>query len=215
MKMRVKICGITRLSDLEAAIRYGADALGFVVGTTSSPRNLTISRAKKLMKQIPVFNTKVAVTSSTDLNILRKITDTLRPDALQLHNHNRAIVKTLRNHDLYLPLILATQIDGKSIAYAKRVRNYSDAIIADSPSSTGMGGTGCTHDWALTSEIRDEIYPHPLILAGGLNPTNVQSAIRKVRPYAVDVSGGVEKARGVKDHLKMKKFIMNAKEYQI
>ena len=66
MKMRVKICGITRLSDLEAAVRYGADALGFVVGTTSSPRNLTISRAKKLMKQISVFNTKVAVTSSTD-----------------------------------------------------------------------------------------------------------------------------------------------------
>jgi phosphoribosylanthranilate isomerase len=210
--MRVKICGITRSCDLEAAIRYGADALGFVVGTTSSPRNLTFNRAKKLIKQVPVFNTKVAVTSSMDLKTLRKISDILRPDALQLHNHNKTIVKNLRNHNPHLSLILATQIDGKSPAYAKRVSKYSDAIIADSPSNTGMGGTGRTHDWGLTSQIRDGIYPRPLILAGGLTPINVRSAIRKVRPYAVDVSGGVEETKGVKDHMKMKEFIMNAKE---
>ncbi|HYW01101.1 MAG TPA: phosphoribosylanthranilate isomerase [Candidatus Acidoferrum sp.] len=210
--MRVKICGITRSRDVEAAIQYGADALGFVVGTPSSPRNLTINRAKKLMKQVPVFNMKVAVTSSMDLKTLRKISDNLRPDALQLHNHNKTIVKNLRNHNPHLQLILTAQIEGKSAAYAKRLSKYSDAIIADSPSNTGMGGTGNTHDWALTSQIRDTIYPHPLILAGGLTPTNVQSAIRKVRPYAVDVSGGVEKTKGVKDHTKMKEFIMNAKE---
>jgi len=210
--MRVKICGITRPCDVEAAIQYGADALGFVVGTTSSARNLTITRAKKLMKEVPVFNVKVAVTSSMDLKTLRKISDILRPDALQLHNHNTTIVKTMRHHNPHLPLILAAQIDGKSIAYAKRVSKYSDAIIADSPSNTGMGGTGRTHDWALTSQIRDKIYPRPLILAGGLTPINVRSAIRKVRPYAVDVSGGVEKTKGVKDHMKMKEFIMNAKE---
>jgi phosphoribosylanthranilate isomerase len=210
--MRVKICGLTRSCDIEAAIRYGADALGFVVGTSSSPRNLTINRAKKLMKQVPVFNMKVAVTSSMNLKTLREISNILQPDALQLHNHNKTIVKTLRNNNPHLPLILATQIDGKSIAYAKRVSNYSDAIIADSPSNTGMGGTGRTHDWTLTAQIRDAIYPRPLILAGGLTPINVRSAIRKVRPYAVDVSGGVEKTKGVKDQLKMKEFIMNAKE---
>src|SRR5208337_3596996 len=168
--MRVKICGITRPCDVEAAIQYGADALGFVVGTTSSARNLTITRAKKLMKEVPVFNVKVAVTSSMDLKTLRKISDILRPDALQLHNHNTTIVKTMRHHNPHLPLILAAQIDGKSIAYAKRVSKYSDAIIADSPSNTGMGGTGRTHDWTLTSQIRDTIYPRPLILAGGLTP---------------------------------------------
>jgi len=210
--MRVKICGITRPRDLEAAIRYDADALGFVVGTPSSPRNLTVDRAKRLMKQVPVFNMKVAVTSSMDLKTLRKISDILRPDALQLHNHNKTIVQTLRNHNLHLPLILGAQIDGQSIAYAKHVSKYSDAIIADSPSNNSMGGTGRTHDWALTSRIRDTIYPRPLILAGGLTPMNVRSAIRKVRPYAVDVSGGVEKTKGVKDYMKMKEFIMNAKE---
>ncbi|HKM75000.1 MAG TPA: phosphoribosylanthranilate isomerase [Candidatus Bathyarchaeia archaeon] len=210
--MRVKICGITRPRDLEAAIRYGADALGFVIGTPSSPRNLTINRAKRLMKQVPVFNMKVAVTSSTDLKTLRKISDILRPDALQLHNHSKAMVQALRNHNPHLPLILGAQIEGQSIAYAKRVSKYSDAIIADSPSNTGMGGTGRIHDWALTSRIRDVIYPRPLILAGGLTPMNVRSAIQKVRPYAVDVSSGVEKTKGVKDHMKMKEFVMNAKE---
>jgi len=210
--MRVKICGITRSCDVEAAIRYGADALGFVVGTTSSPRNLTINTAKKLMKQVPVLNMKVAVTSSTDLKTLRKISDILHPDALQLHNHNKTIVKSLRNQNPHLSLILTMQIDGKSTVYAKRVSKYSDAIIADSPSNTGMGGTGRTHDWALTSQVRDTIYPRPLILAGGLTPMNVRSAIRKVRPYGVDVSGGVERTKGVKDHMKMKEFIMNAKE---
>ena len=209
--MRVKICGITRPYDLEAAIRYGADAVGFVVGTTSS-RNLTINAAKKLMKQVPVFNTKVAVTSSTDPKILRKIADVLQPDALQLHNHNKTIVKTLRDHNASLPLILAAQIDGKSPEHAKRVSKYSDALIVDSSSRTGMGGTGCIHDWTITSRIRDMIYPLPLVLAGGLTPLNVRSAIQKVRPYAVDVSSGVEKRKGVKDHTKMKEFIMNAKE---
>jgi len=210
--MRVKICGITRPRDLEAAIRYGADALGFVVGTTSSPRNLTIDRAKKLMKQVPVFNMKVAVTSSMDLKTLLKISAILQPDALQLHNHNKTIVQTLRKHNPRMSLILGAQIDGRSIAYAKHLSKYSDAIIADSPSNTGMGGTGRTHDWTLTTQIRDTIYPRPLILAGGLTPMNVRSAIRKVRPYGVDVSGGVEKTKGVKDHMKMKEFIMNAKE---
>jgi phosphoribosylanthranilate isomerase len=210
--MRVKICGITRSCDVEAAIRYGADALGFVVGSTSSPRNLTINRAKKLMKQVPVFNLKVAVTSSMDLKTLLKISDILQPDALQLHNHNKTIVRTLRKHNPRMSLILGAQIDGRPIAYAKRVSKYSDAIIADSPSNTGMGGTGRTHNWELTSQIRDIIYPRPLILAGGLTAMNVRSAIRKVRPYGVDVSGGVEKTKGVKDHMKMMEFVMNAKE---
>jgi len=164
------------------------------------------------MKQVPVFNMKVAVTSSTDLKTLRKISDILRPDALQLHNHSKAMVQALRNHNPHLPLILGAQIEGQSIAYAKRVSKYSDAIIADSPSNTGMGGTGRIHDWALTSRIRDVIYPRPLILAGGLTPMNVRSAIQKVRPYAVDVSSGVEKTKGVKDHMKMKEFVINAKE---
>ena len=89
---------------------------------------------------------------------------------------------------------------------------YSDAVLADSPSHDGMGGTGRTHDWNLTATLRDRIYPHPLILAGGLTPSNVQTAIKKVRPFAVDVSSGVEKTVGVKDPRKIRDFIMRAKE---
>lgn len=213
--MRVKVCGMTRQVDVEAAIKYGADALGFIVGVPSSPRNLGIDRAKKLMKLVPVFNMKVAVTSSTNLKILRKISGTLQPDALQLHNHNKTIIKNLQKHNPQFRLILGVQIENESsITYAKHASNYSDAIIADSPSRTGKGGTGLTHDWILTTRIREAINPHPLILAGGLTTTNVQSAIRTVNPYAVDVSGGVEKTKGVKDHMKMKEFIMKAKETQ-
>ena len=214
--MRVKVCGMTRQVDVEAAIKYGADAVGFIVGVPSSPRNLGIDRAKKLMKLVPPFNLKVAVTSSTDLRTLRKISDTLRPDALQLHNHNKTTIRNIQKHNPHLRLILGVQVENKSsITYAKHASKYSDAIIADSPSRTGRGGTGLTHDWILTTRIRKAINPHPLILAGGLTTTNVQSAIRTVGPYAVDVSGGVEKTKGVKDHMKMKEFIINAKETQV
>jgi phosphoribosylanthranilate isomerase len=75
-----------------------------------------------------------------------------------------------------------------------------------------MGGTGRTHDWNLTAALRNRIYPHPLILAGGLTPSNVQTAIRKVRPFAVDVSSGVEKTVGAKDLKKIGDFIKRAKE---
>jgi len=214
--MRVKICGMMRQVDVEAAIKYGADAVGFIVGVPSSPRNLGIGRANKLMKLVPAFNLKVAVTSSTDLKTLRKISDTLQPDALQLHNHNKTIIRNIQKHDPHLRLILGVQVENESsITYAKHASKYSDAIIADSPSRTGRGGTGLTHDWILTTRIRKAINPHPLILAGGLTTTNVQSAIRTVGPYAVDVSGGVEKTKGVKDHMKMKEFIINAKETQL
>jgi phosphoribosylanthranilate isomerase len=77
---------------------------------------------------------------------------------------------------------------------------------------TGMGGTGRTHDWELTARIRSTIYPYPLILAGGLTPGNVRAAIHRVRPFAVDVSSGVEKTIGIKDQGKIREFIMNAKE---
>jgi len=102
--------------------------------------------------------------------------------------------------------------DMSSLRAAKIASTYSDAILADSASSNGIGGTGKTHDWRLTAKIRNTIYPHPLVLAGGLNAENVKAAIREVKPFAVDVCSGVERRIGVKDHEKIEEFIMNAKE---
>lgn len=211
--MRVKICGMMRLKDVDAALNSDADAVGFVVGSPSSPRNLSLGEARKLMKAVPIFATKVAVTSSRDPRTVRKICSTLIPDTLQLHRHNQELIRMIRRTYPEIELILATAVrDHSSLVQAKRTTRYSDAVLADTFSDTGMGGTGRTHDWKLTATLRRKIYPHPLILAGGLTPSNVQLAIRKIRPFAVDVSSGVEERIGVKDPVKVREFIMNAKE---
>ncbi len=211
--MRVKICGMMRLGDVSAAVNEGADAIGFVVETPSSPRNLPLTKAQQLMKAVRVFSTKVAVTSVHDPKRIAVICAKLRPDALQLHYHTPALVSMLRKKQPTTSLILAAGVrDVSSLKQAKSTSRYADAVLADSPSSTGIGGTGRTHDWGLTARIRNAIYPHPLILAGGLTPNNVKAAIGIVRPFAVDVSSGVEKTVGVKDHGKIREFIMNAKE---
>ena len=213
--MRVKICGLMRKEDVATALDGGADAVGFVVSSPSSPRNLSLSKARELMKTVPIFATKVAVTSAKDRRSIVKICSQLKPDALQLHQYQRQLLGFIRRKHPDIRLILAHAIGNRtSLGLASWTLRDSDAVLADSPSHTSMGGTGRTHDWNLTAALRDEIYPHPLILAGGLTPLNVQKAIRKVRPFAVDVSSGVEKEIGVKDREKILDFIKNAKEYE-
>ena len=211
--MRVKICGMMRQKDVDTAVDSGADAVGFVVGSPSSRRNLSLTEARSLMKRVPIFATKVAVTSSNDPKSIRRICSTLNPEALQLHRHNQDLIRIIRRTHPEIELILATAIrDLTSVLSAKRTSSYSDAVLADTPSRTGMGGTGRIHDWRLTASLRERIHPHPLIMAGGLTPSNVQLAIRKVKPFAVDVSSGVEQRIGVKNHVKVREFIMNAKD---
>ena len=211
--MRVKICGLTRLWDVNAALNEGADAVGFIVDSPASPRNLTYSKAKRLIRAARVFSTAVAVTSTRDPKRMVKLCTELRPSALQLHYHTPKLIHLIRRREPSAKLILATPIlDESSLGSAKRSSHYSDAILADSPSLTGMGGTGVVNDWRLAARIRDSIAPHPLILAGGLNANNVKAAIEKVKPFAVDVSSGVERSVGIKDHGKIREFIMNAKE---
>jgi phosphoribosylanthranilate isomerase len=210
--MRVKICGMMRQKDVEAASNHGADAVGFVVGTPSSRRNLSLAEASELMKNVPLFTSTVAVTSTCDRKILQNIIAKLNPDLLQLHNPDLNTVSGISKRNPGLPLILATQIcNAESIAKAEVLAKYSDALIADSPSELGIGGTGRVHDWKLTARLRNRIYPKPLILAGGLTVSNVRDAIRKVKPFGVDVSSGVERAIGVKDDYKMKVFIKRSK----
>jgi phosphoribosylanthranilate isomerase len=211
--MRVKICGITRAKDAKAALDWGADALGFVVASPSSPRNLPLTRAQALMRTVPVFSTKVAVTATHDPKTVLKVCSKLKPDALQLHTHTRELIRAFRRKHEEIQLILTTPIrDVASVEAAKMVSRYSDAVLADTPSPNAMGGTGRIHDWHLTARIRKALYPHPLILAGGLTPDNVKAAIDEVKPFAVDVSTGVEKRIGVKDDEKIREFILNAKE---
>ena len=210
--MRVKICGIMRAQDVKVAVDSGADAVGFVVGNPISPRNLALTKARRLMKAVPIFTTRVAVTSANDSKSVLKICSKLKPAAIQLHQHRRELVRLIRRRHPETSLILATAIRNRvSVARASRTSAYSDAILADTPSMAGIGGTGRVHNWVLTAALRDRVYPHPLILAGGLTPRNVFQAIRMVKPFAVDVSTGVEKKIGIKDHVKIMEFIKNAK----
>ena len=211
--MRVKICGLMRPNDVDFAAKQGADAIGFVVGTPISRRNLQLDKAKRLIKRVPIFTASVAVTATADLRSLQKITKRLHTDALQLHRYNNQIINAIRKANPELSLIIATPIRNmESISTAESTSKFSDAIIAETPSELGTGGTGRTHDWTLTSLLRTKIHPHPLILAGGLTASNVKHAIQLVKPYGVDVSSGVENKSGVKDHQKMKEFIHMAKE---
>jgi phosphoribosylanthranilate isomerase len=211
--LRVKICGLMRQKDVRTALESGADAVGFVVASPSSPRNLSLERARRMMRAVPIFATKVIVTSANDPRTIRKICSASQPDALQLHHYNLGMIRKLRSTEPEMKLILATAVkDQSSLADAKRSSDYSNAVLADTPSASGTGGTGRVHDWKLTAKLRQTISPHPLIMAGGLTPKNVQLAIRMVRPFAVDVSSGVEREIGAKDPAKVHEFIMNAKE---
>ena len=209
--MRVKICGITRPDDARIALDSGADALGFVVGSPASPRNVSLAEARKLMKSIPVFTSKVAVTSAGDYETIKRICSTLNPDAVQLHRYTADLLQGIRENHPETELILATGIQTPSIALISPLLSFGDAVLADTPSHNGLGGTGRTHDWKLSAKLRDRIQPRPLILAGGLTLSNIKAAIKAVRPYAVDVSSGVEKRPGVKDHVKVREFIRRAK----
>ena len=153
--MRVKICGIMRSKDVEAALNEGADALGFVVGSPSSPRNLALPKAKRLMKSVHVFSSSVAVTSLRDAKQGLKICEELKPDALQLHNYTPRLIDLIKKKNSGMKFILATPIkDSSSLRQASIISHFSDAVLADSHSPTGIGGTGKTHDWGLTAKMK-------------------------------------------------------------
>jgi phosphoribosylanthranilate isomerase len=214
--VRVKICGITRPEDLATAVATGADAVGFLVGVPSSPRNLTLERAEELLRQVPIFVDSVVVTAPQDIEGLAEICDRLKPRAIQIHGKKHLEASEIREQIRETRLIKTiyvgpTAFNETTIADSKIL----DAILLDSFSRGQCGGTGKVHDWKLSRQIREVVDPTPVILAGGLRPENVREAILTVHPYAVDVASGVELQPGIKDPEKVRAFIENAKEIKI
>jgi phosphoribosylanthranilate isomerase len=208
--LEVKICGITREQDLKAAVEAGADSLGFVVGVPSSARNLSLHEARGLIAKAATGTHCVAVTAFSTLAELIRICEVLKPDYLQLHGDLHSLKSTA-----IPPTRMIVAVDGKSpgaLTTSLEMSKKFRFVLLDSADDKGLGGTGIAHDWALGSKIRDAIFPSPLILAGGLTPANVRRASEIVKPYGVDVSSGVEKQPGIKDHDKLFEFIRNAKE---
>ena len=211
--VRVKICGITRKEDLDAAAAAGADAVGFVVETAASPRNISLEKAEKLFRQVPPFVKSVLVTVPTNFDELTETYEKLNPDVIQIHGENLLAAASVRLKFPNTPLIGAVNANpANALDVASRASKIFDAVLLDSFANGRYGGTGIVHDWELSKRVKQVIHAKPLILAGGLNPENVAEAVRVVQPYAVDVSSGVELQPGIKDPQKMVDFIKNAKD---
>lgn len=199
MRTRVKICGITREEDALAAVAAGADAIGFVF-YAPSPRAVTPPQARTICAVLPPFVNVVGLFVDADSDEIDAVLDAVPLAALQFHGDEPGDACA----DFGIPYIKALRMrPGFDVGAA--IGEYRDAlgILLDTFDAGLAGGSGKTFDW--NGIPRD--LGKPLILAGGLTPENVADAVRIVRPYAVDVSGGVEHSKGVKDADKMRAFI--------
>jgi phosphoribosylanthranilate isomerase len=213
-RVRVKICGLGSVKDVVVSADAGADAIGLVVDVPSSPRNLSMDQAKQLMKAAPVFIEPVIVTVSDNIKQIMEIHRHLSPRTLQVHG-SLTLYKQIHEGFPNLHLIGTVKADpNTALQSAIVIAEECDAVLIDTEVSGMKGGTGTIHDWELSRKVAEAIQPKPLILAGGLNAENVEKAILKVRPYAVDVSSGVESSRGVKDLNMITKFVENAKKVE-
>lgn len=198
---RVKICGITRPEDAQTAVAFGADALG-IVFYGKSPRSVTVSQAQEIASVVPPFVTLVALFVDEPAQQISRILELLPVGLLQFHGDEPADFC----RQFCRPWIKALRVQPQ-LDIAASCEDYGDAsgILLDAFQDGVPGGTGNTFDWNLAG--RPLPLPLPLVLAGGLNPENVASAIAQLRPSAVDVSGGVETAPGIKDPDKIRRFI--------
>jgi len=209
--VKVKICGITREEDLEAACKLGADMVGFIIGFTLSPRSISLERAKRLFNLIPNGVRSALVMVPKSIEEILETYSHLKPDVIQVHGEFSDL-RFLKRRLPETKIVRAVPVIGaESIKRAINEAAYFDGVLVDSHVAGKLGGTGVTHDWSISRLVRDAIYPKPLVLAGGLNPSNVAEAVKVVKPYAVDVSTGVELSPGVKDHMKIEAFIKRAK----
>lgn len=212
----MKICGLTREEDLAVAVAAGADAVGFIVGVPSSPRNLTLERAEMLLSQVPIFVDSVVVMAPKSIKQLVEVCERLKPSAIQIHGKEQLDSSEIREKIKDTRLIKTVYVTEDTLnETAIEDSKMFDALLLDSFSKGQYGGTGKVHDWTLSRQIKEAVAPVPVILAGGLKPENVKEAILKVQPYAVDVASGVELSPGVKDHEKVRAFVENAKKIKL
>ncbi|MFB1065512.1 phosphoribosylanthranilate isomerase [Natrinema sp. H-ect4] len=206
---RVKVCGLTTESDLEAAVDAGADAVGIICDVpVDTPREVSLERAAALAAATPPFVTSVLVTMPAGPEEAIELVETIEPDAIQIHSDIRVGDLAYLRAKLEVELLLA--VDADDATTAETYDDIVDGFVVDTAGEDGGGGTGRTHDWEQTRMAAADL-ESPLILAGGLTPENVGDAVRTVDPFAVDVASGVEKRGGVKDIDAVRSFVDRAK----
>jgi len=206
--VRSKICGVTNEADLRAVADAGADAVGIITEVSvETPREVPPERAADLVAAAPPFLSTVLVSMPDTATRAVELAGAVAPDAVQLHGDFDGEEIRYVRREARANVIVALDADD-----ADRVRGYdgvADAILLDSTTESGAGGTGETHDWHAARALVDDLST-PVVLAGGLTPDNVADAVRTVDPYAVDVSSGVERSGGEKDHDAIASFVRNA-----
>ena len=205
--VRVKICGITRMVDADKAVESGADALGFVFA--KSPRQITPQKARKITRRISPFVKTVGVFVNENPKIIREIMDFCGLDLVQLHGNES--VSTCS--ELAPRVIKAFRVQGEeSLFEIMDFKNHVRAILLDAFEKGLNGGTGKSFDWALALKAKQTGIP--MVLSGGLKPSNIENALERVEPFGVDISSGVEKRPGIKDHGLMRIFIQKTATFQ-
>lgn len=199
LRVRVKICGITRVEDALVAVENGADAIGLVF-YEPSPRAVSIEQAIKIVNQIPAFISIVGLFVNAEERFIRDVISNVALDLLQFHGDE--VPEECSRYALPFMKAIRVKSDTNLVQCAKDY-SASKALLLDTYTEGVAGGTGHTFDWGLIPSNLNK----PVVLAGGLTAENVASAIQQVKPYAVDVSGGVELSKGIKDAAKIAAFM--------
>jgi phosphoribosylanthranilate isomerase len=197
-RTRVKICGITNHEDAANAVAAGADALGFIF-FRGSTRYIAPGKAAEICAQVPAFVSTVGLFVNEPLAEVNRIMYTVGASLAQFHgDESPSYCEAVKGR--YMKALRATSRE--QLNAEAQVFKSAQAILVDTASDGKFGGTGKTFDWCMLPEL-----DRPLVLAGGLNAANVGAAIRATNPYAVDVSGGVERRTGIKDVAEMRDFV--------
>jgi len=203
-RIKVKICGTTSLKDAFLAVESGADAIGFIF-YKMSPRNISQKEAKEIILQLPPFIETVGVFVNETSDKINRIAEQCKLNSIQLHGEESpALCRRVKRK-----VIKAFRV--KNADSLKSIASYDvSGFLLDSYNDGSKGGSGQVFDWNLALRVKKQ---GPVILAGGLNPYNIFTAIHRVKPYGVDVCSGVEKSPGIKDHEKIREFIKSVRRF--
>lgn len=198
-RTRIKICGLTRPQDLHQAISLGVDSIGLVF-CSKSARNLSLEAGAALAAEVPAFVSLVALFLNPDAQLVKQVQQHVKPEILQFHGAEEAAFCE-QFGQRYIKAV-AMQQAGDPLALARSQHPQASGLLVDSHAPGDLGGRGEAFDWSRLPGAAGR-----LILAGGLNGANVKTAITQVKPWAVDVSSGVEDSPGCKSAVKMDDFV--------
>ena len=204
-RVKIKVCGTTNLKDALFAVDSGADAIGFIF-YKKSPRYILQKEVKDIVAKLPPFVETVGVFVNETSDRVNRIAEQCKLTAIQLHgDESSAFCRRIKRR-----VIKAFRV--KDTNSFKGMADYDvSGFLLDSYNEESKGGTGKTFDWNLALRAKKQ---GPIILAGGLNPYNVYTAIHRVKPYGVDVCSGVEKSPGIKDSVKIDEFIKSVRKFR-